>query len=1169
MLKKISSFILYFLVLILSLSLFLPWLNAKQPAKPQPKPWQINGIVAALDDGYPDVKLRALQKLSEYDTQSLKKSLKNNIAQKAINLIDDKSVNADIRIRGIAALNGLGDFGKPYARDIANILKDKGVNSYVRLNAAEALGNLGDAGKPYIKDIIVFLQDTSVDSFTRSRAKEVLKQFGKAAKAYVKDIGDIVRNKSIDSQTRVSAAEVLTKLGFEAKPYAKDIFDLLYIQDAKLVVGYSAGVAVGNLGDLAKPYVKDIVNLVKNKSLDSSVRGNAAFALIHLGNLAQPYVKDILNFVKDDSVNSNVRFDIAYALDDLENAVKPYVKDILDLVKDASVEYYIRYTVTFALRGTRGATDDVKNVINFLGDKSIDSNIRGSAAYALSQWDSAATKPYVKEIINLLKDKSFDSNIRSSVTQALYNLGNAKKVSPKDIDFYKQKDLMLYVEYSAEYALDNPGDAAKPYIQNILNILKDKNVDSVVRESAALALSGLGDKAKPYIKDILNILKDENVDSGVRHASAQALTNFGDEAKPYVKEILNLIQDKSFQSVFVDSVLQSLVDIKQLTLEEVVVLLEKIDSNIEQKRFLTYLLTGGTDEVKVLLKWVANPKETPKKLTHKKGVKTLQVFLKTWKASKDLPNLRENLAKQIAVVTAYKNVHWKPQDIILLQTHYNNLKAVNSTHAEAIKSVIHNLEGWKWFFATRNIIITHIIFWLALILAYPKFSQVQAIFFWNPWIRRILGMGYVGCLLTWVPFLRRKLFEPFKPSLLADARLMNFDVHGYFPQSRVVETRPLILETLQSNVSTSITKAIPSINGQIVLIGDSGNGKSMFLRHLVKTSKQIVVYLPATKCEKGVIEAIQDKLHGQLKDTDFLKSLIYSGALDICIDGLNEVSADIRAQIKQFIETYFRGNIILATQPLEWEPPSTAKIYRLQPLMTQQIEEFLISRQYYLPANAQIRGIDYEKACKDYLKQALDSKQTNEELTAVKRVLSNPMDLTLVALMISAGESPQLFRLQEQQYKLMAAEFVREWGHEFPLKKFSEAVYQMRLNNEEALPSTEFYQELESMENEKYKMVFSRQWKENNGESKQEWYFRHDKIMDFFLLQNFLGDDDESETRLINHIGDSRFRGVYFLLATFLPKDASLQLREKLIQYAADTKDHTVSDTFVQLLRTR
>jgi hypothetical protein len=40
-------------------------------------------------------------------------------------------------------------------------------------------------------------------------------------------------------------------------------------------------------------------------------------------------------------------------------------------------------------------------------------------------------------------------------------------------------------------------------------------------------------------------------------------------------------------------------------------------------------------------------------------------------------------------------------------------------------------------------------------------------------------------------------------------------------------------------------------------------------------------------------------------------------------------------------------------------------------------------------------------------------------------------------------------------------------------------------------------------------------------------------------------------------------------VATLLPIDAAQQLREDLINYAADTKDHTVSDTFVQLMRSR
>ncbi|MEH1842376.1 MAG: hypothetical protein V7L20_27520 [Nostoc sp.] len=90
----------------------------------------------------------------------------------------------------------------------------------------------------------------------------------------------------------------------------------------------------------------------------------------------------------------------------------------------------------------------------------------------------------------------------------------------------------------------------------------------------------------------------------------------------------------------------------------------------------------------------------------------------------------------------------------------------------------------------------------------------------------------------------------------------------------------------------------------------------------------------------------------------------------------------------------------MTTQPLEWTPPSTAKTYYLQPLEQQQIQEFLISRQPRLPQDAKIQGADYAKACTDYLTEVFQQ-QAKEELDAVRRTLSNPMDLTVVALMFT------------------------------------------------------------------------------------------------------------------------------------------------------------------------
>ena len=97
-------------------------------------------------------------------------------------------------------------------------------------------------------------------------------------------------------------------------------------------------------------------------------------------------------------------------------------------------------------------------------------------------------------------------------------------------------------------------------------------------------------------------------------------------------------------------------------------------------------------------------------------------------------------------------------------------------------------------------------------------------------------------------------------------------------------------------------------------------------------------------------------------------------------------------------------------------------------------------------------------------------------------------------------------------------------------------------------------------------MVLTRQVEDTDAKSKSQWCFRHDKIQEFFIVQTFLGEGNELP---IKHISDPRFRGVYFLLANLLPLDAALELRETLIQYAANTKDRTVSDTFIQVLLPR
>jgi uncharacterized protein (UPF0147 family) len=1143
--RKFSPFFLFPFTLFLILLLSLSWVNAKEAPKPKPQPWQIDGILAALEDSQDQVKRYAFEQLASYKSQDLKSVVKKpeDIARKAADILKDEKVDASVRGSAAEALGKLGQAAQPYIPDIANILKDKKVGIYARRSAAQALGNLGQAAQPYIPDILDILKDDKVDINVINSSAEALGKLGQAAQPYIKDIANILKDEKADASVRRGAVEALGDLGQAAQPYIKDIANILKDDNVDASVRRSAAEALGNLGQAAQPYIKDIANILKDEKADASVRRGAVKALGDLGQAAQPYIKDIANILKDEKADASVRRGAVEALGDLGQAAQPYIKDIANILKDDKVDASVRRSAVEAL-GKLGqvAQPYVQDIADILKDKKADADFRSYAAIAL--WNiGQAAQPYIQDILDFLKDENVNvSNrygiakvlVRNGAANAFVILGNAAQSYIKDIlDFLKNEkpNILGYTGYDADVrgdaaqALGNMGQAAQPYIQDIADFLKDDKVDADFRGDAAEALGKLGQVAQPYIPDILNFLKDENVALYRRYDAAQALSN-----------------------------------IRKLELNEVVVVLERVyepNNKFEQWRFLTYFLGGGTDEVKTLLKWLGNPKALPTELKYEEAKKTLEVFRDAWKASQGLERLQKDLADKIGIVA--QQISWKPQDILLLQTHCNNLKKGKYNATDTVQSAINNLTFWQWIFNARNTILIHATFWLVLIFAYPKSAQVQAIFFWNPWVRKILGVGYVGFLLTWVPYLRRKLFEPFKPSLLADAGLDNFSSLTYFPQSKV--------KVPGTGEIKPVTEALPSIQGQIILEGDSGLGKSMFLRHLVKNSPRIVVYLPAQKCDKGVIEAIQEKLQGQAQDAEFLKNLIYSGAIDICIDGLNEVSAETRAKIVSFVEKYFRGNIIMTTQRLQWTPPSTAKTYYFQPLETDQIKKFLISRQPRLPKDAKIQGTDYEKACTNYL-NALNNQQPDNDLKATKNRLSNPMDLTLVALMLSQGEIPDLLRLQEQQYNQMAKEFLEEWNYEFPLKEFSEAVYNMQLKDEKALPAEQFYRELQSLEDEKYKMVVSRQWEEK-GEAKKQWCFRHDKIMDYFLVQNFLGDSHETEARLIDHMSDSRFRGVYFLLATLLPLDEAKKLREQLIQYAADTKDHTVSDTFVQLLRTR
>ncbi|MEH2201320.1 HEAT repeat domain-containing protein, partial [Nostoc sp.] len=227
--SKRSLFFLFCFTLLLTLFLCLPWVSAKETPKPKPQQWQIDGIVAALDDSYPKVKGYAFEQLAKYKRQDLKILLKKpeEIAQKAANILKDEKVNSYIRGSAASALGNLGEAATKYIPDILNFLKDEKVDSSVRGNAASALGNLGEAATKYIPDIANILKDEKVDSRVRSGAASALGNLGEAATKYIPDIANILKDEKVDSSVRGSAASALGNLGEAATKYIPDIANIL------------------------------------------------------------------------------------------------------------------------------------------------------------------------------------------------------------------------------------------------------------------------------------------------------------------------------------------------------------------------------------------------------------------------------------------------------------------------------------------------------------------------------------------------------------------------------------------------------------------------------------------------------------------------------------------------------------------------------------------------------------------------------------------------------------------------------------------------------------------------------------------------------------------------------------------------------------------------------
>ena len=274
---------------------------------------------------------------------------------------------------------------------------------------------------------------------------------------------------------------------------------------------------------------------------------------------------------------------------------------------------------------------------------------------------------------------------------------------------------------------------------------------------------------------------------------------------------------------------------------------------------------------------------------------------------------------------------WTPQQKRTVEALLADFEESHSTHEKELEADLKAEElAPVGLWLTRSLVLWTL-FWIAFLVAFPWSRTIQAIFFWNPRVRQMMSLWFVPLLLLILPALRRRLLTPFRDDRVAQAHLDDLPKLGYFAdgRARVNGGKPVPLSQLRSGLS-----------GVVVVQADSGLGKTSFLREVAANASRPVVFLHARDCADGVDVAISCIIH-DVQEAGFVRSLVYTRALKVIVDGLNEVAADTREKVGAFARDMSKGDVIVSTQPIEWRSPPNSRMVELLPLDRSEATAFI------------------------------------------------------------------------------------------------------------------------------------------------------------------------------------------------------------------------------------
>lgn len=459
----------------------------------------------------------------------------------------------------------------------------------------------------------------------------------------------------------------------------------------------------------------------------------------------------------------------------------------------------------------------------------------------------------------------------------------------------------------------------------------------------------------------------------------------------------------------------------------------------------------------------------------------------------------------------------------------------------------------------------HLLVWLALLwFVYPRSRLCQSLMLHNPWARKLTGLWYTQALVRASSHLRRRLFLP----LLEGGAERDLGPEAGFNDDISLcpvlpgETAQAPQRLGQAVPWTALTEPIEK-SGVLVIEGESGVGKSQVLRALLaraRAARRTCVLLRAAECKEGVIKAIERTL--ELGHTDgFVDSLLYGGAIELFLDGLNEATPATVAEIASFCSRARHARVYLTSQPMRWAYPAKARVWRLLPLSPTQLQDFLLSQWEV------VQRSDLAKEAYQARVAALLSERPFEQRDVREQeVLRNRYDLAFVAYLLARGLSPNLHSLRQQVVDDIARTYAETVpGGRFPMAALGELAVRVLEGGAPVL-------DLHELDAVVVELLVERKLVLRRGDG--TCIFRHDSITCYFAAEGGLAPlvtAERLDERAISRerLANQRFRGVYLQLAESRPVAAVEQLALAVREFQREHEALTELDREVMAILDR